>query len=95
MKINNDILQQIEKLAKLNVGDEEKEKTLQKIVGVLDMLDKINMGDIADLEPLYHPLEIQQAMRDDIANADIPRDEIQAQSPQVADGLFLVPKVIE
>lgn len=95
MKIDNNTLQQIEKLAKLNVSDAEKDKTIDKIVGVLDMLDKINMDDIADLEPLYHPLEIQQAMREDVPNADIPRDEIQAQSPQIAEGLFLVPQVIE
>ncbi|PID67015.1 MAG: Asp-tRNA(Asn)/Glu-tRNA(Gln) amidotransferase GatCAB subunit C [Gammaproteobacteria bacterium] len=95
MKIDDNILQQIEQLAKLNVGQQEQAKTIEKIVGVLDMLDKVKMADIEDLEPLYHPLEIQQAMREDIADGDIPRDAIQAQSPQVAEGLFLVPKVIE
>lgn len=95
MNIDENTLRQIEQLAKLNVGQKEQEKTISKIVGVLDMLDKINMDDIVDLEPLYHPLEIQQAMREDTANGDIPRDAIQVQSPHVVDGLFLVPKVIE
>lgn len=95
MKINEQTLAHIEALAKLTVDEHQRELTLKKIIGVLDMLDEVNMDDIADLEPLYHPLEIHQALRADNADADIDRDSIQAQAPQVADGLFLVPKVIE
>ncbi len=95
MNIDHSTLQAIEKLAKLNVGVAEQELTIKKIVGILDMLDKIDANDLADIEPLYHPLEISQPMRDDIPNGDIPRDAIQAQSPQVESGLFLVPQVIE
>lgn len=95
MNIDDTILQQIEKLAKLNVGEAQRQTTAEKITAVLAVLDKVDMNDIADLEPLYHPLEINQPTRDDGVNADIARDSIQAQSPHVAEGLFLVPKVIE
>lgn len=95
MTIDETLLQQVEKLAKLTVNDADKELTIQKIVGVLDMLDKVNLNDFSDLEPLYHPLEISQPLRDDTANSAIDRDGIQAQSPQTEKGLFLVPKVIE
>ncbi len=71
------------------------EPTIKKIAGILNMLDQVDMDDIADLQPLYHPLEINQPLRDDIANNDIDRDAIQAGSPLVERGLFLVPKVIE
>lgn len=95
MNIDEKTLQQIESLAKLTVNDADKALTIKKIVGVLDMLDKINMDDIEGLEPLYHPLEISQPMRDDISDDAIERDKIQLQSPQTENGLFLVPKVIE
>lgn len=95
MKIDESTLQQIEQLAKLTVSDEDRELSLKKMVGVLDMLDRINMADIADLPPLYHPLEISQAMREDTANADIDREHLQSGAPQTQNGLFLVPKVIE
>lgn len=95
MNIDQTTLQQIEKLAKLNVGVEDQEITIKKIVSILDMLDKIDMNDLTDIEPLYHPLEISQPTREDKANSDIPRDSIQQQSPQIDSGLFLVPKVIE
>ncbi len=95
MRIDESTLKNIEKLAKLRVSEEDKAITLKKIASVLDNMDKVDMAEIADLEPLYHPLEINQPMRNDISNPDIPRDSIQAQSPLVENGLFLVPKVIE
>lgn len=95
MKLDEKTLQQTEKLAKLSVDSKDRDLTAEKIAGVLAMLDKIEMDDIADLAPLYHPLEIEQPMREDVADSDIPRDAIQQQSPLVERGLFLVPKVIE
>ncbi len=95
MKIDEKTLENLEKLAKVSVNASDRELTVKKIVGVLDMLDKIDMDEIADLEPLYHPLEIHQALRADEPNADIPREALQAGAPLVERGLFLVPKVIE
>lgn len=95
MNIDEKILHHIEKLAKLEVNNEDRELTVKKIVGVLDMLDKVADEDISALEPLYHPLEISQALRQDAAVKNIDRDALQADSPLVEKGLFLVPKVIE
>ncbi len=75
MKIDEKTLNNIEKLAKLTVDANERQWTVKKIVGVLDMLDKVDMDEIADLEPLYHPLEISQPLRADQANPEIDRSE--------------------
>ncbi len=95
MNIDDKILQQVEKLAKLRVSDAEKQLTLEKINGVLAALDKVNIADFADLEPLRHPLEIHQVMRADEENPAINREALQGNAPQTEKGLFLVPKVIE
>lgn len=95
MNIDDKILQQVEKLAKLHVSAEDKALTIKKITGILDVLDKVNMADYADLQPLYHPLEINQVMRMDVENSDIDRQSLQSNAPQTENGLFLVPKVIE
>ncbi len=95
MKIDEKTLQDLEKLAKLNVNAQMREVTINKLVRVLEILDQVNMDDIADLEPLYHPLEISQALREDIADKGIDREALQAGAPLVEKGLFLVPKVIE
>lgn len=95
MMIDDTILSQVEKLAKLNLSDEQRLSAVKKMQGVLDMLDKVDMQDIEDLAPLYHPLEIAQPFRDDAANPAIDRELLQQNAPAVEKGLFLVPKVIE
>lgn len=95
MKIDEQTLNTIEKLAKLNVDAQQRELTRKKIDGVLDMLDKINMEEIANLDPLYHPLEVSQPFRKDQADDAINREVLQSNAPQTEKGLFLVPKVIE
>lgn len=95
MQIDESTLTQLEKLAKLTVSEADHDLTVKKIVGILDMLDHINLDDIVDLAPLYHPLEINQPMRSDTADNDINREQLQRNAPLVEAGLFLVPKVIE
>lgn len=92
---NKEILHRIEKLAKINLDAKESEQATEKIRGVLSLLDQVSKQDIADLEPLYHPLEISQPWREDQPCDQIDRDEVQQQAPSVEQGLFLVPKVIE
>jgi len=95
MTIDEQTLDHLEKLAKLTVASEQRSLTLQKIAGILNILDRVDMNDITDLEPLYHPLEISQPLREDKSQPYIERDSMQTQAPDVANGLFLVPSVIE
>lgn len=95
MKINEEILHRIEALAKLHVDEKDRQESIEKIIKVLDMLDKVDNDALNHLEPLYHPLEIAQVLRADIADKDIDREQLQQNAPSVEDGLFLVPKVIE
>lgn len=92
---NKETLHQIEKLAKINLDDAESQQATEKIYSILSLLDQVSKHDIADLEPLYHPLEISQPWREDHPCDKIERDELQQQAPSVEQGLYLVPKVIE
>ncbi len=94
MKIDNTILTQVEKLAKINLENDKKPIAMQKMQNILDGLDKIDLAEIEGLEPLSHPLEVSQILREDIANSKIDRDYLQKNAPKTEDGLFLVPKVI-
>lgn len=93
--INEKTLSQVEKLAKLTLNEEQRSLAISKMQGILDMLDKIDMQEIEDLAPLYHPLEIAQPFRDDEASSQIDRELLQKNAPAVENGLFLVPKVID
>ena len=55
--------------------------------------------DTSNITPLAHPVEIFHdvalRLRDDVASEPNNREANQRSAPQVQDGLFLVPKVIE
>ena len=51
--------------------------------------------DTDGIEPLAHPLEATQRLRADVVGESNRRDAYQAIAPAVAEGLYLVPKVIE
>ena len=47
------------------------------------------------VEPMAHPLDLSQRLRADAVTETDARAEFQAIAPQTADGLYLVPRVIE
>jgi aspartyl-tRNA(Asn)/glutamyl-tRNA(Gln) amidotransferase subunit C len=51
--------------------------------------------DTEGVEPMAHPLEMAQRLREDAVTEENRRDSYQANAPAVENGLFLVPKVIE
>jgi len=55
----------------------------------------MNQVDTTNIEPLAHPLDIPQRLREDKVIEPNLRDKFQAIAPQVESGLYLVPKVIE
>jgi aspartyl-tRNA(Asn)/glutamyl-tRNA(Gln) amidotransferase subunit C len=55
----------------------------------------MNAVETAAVEPLSHPLDRPLRLRpDEVTEAD-RRDDFQALAPETADGLYLVPRVVE
>ena len=55
----------------------------------------MNQVDVQGIEPMAHPLEMNQRLRSDTVTEVNQRELLQAHAPAVENGLFLVPKVIE
>jgi aspartyl-tRNA(Asn)/glutamyl-tRNA(Gln) amidotransferase subunit C len=51
--------------------------------------------DTSGVEPMSHPQQAMQRMRDDRVTESDERASFQAIAPATEDGLYLVPKVIE
>ena len=95
MKISEDTLKNISQLSKLNIADSMKEKISKELESILLMVDKMNEVDTEQIEPMSHPLNEAQNLREDIISKDIDRDEYIKNAPQSDDGYYLSPKVIE
>lgn len=86
-------------LARLELKPEDEAAMLTQLNGFFSIVERMSAVDTGGVEPLYTPLSAVQRvalrLRDDVVTERDDRDANQRSAPAVADGLFLVPKVIE
>jgi len=82
-------------LARLELAPGESAAMQQQLGAILDMVDAMSAVDTEGVEPMSHPQEVAQRARDDAVTETDRREDFQAVAPQVEDGFYLVPKVIE
>ncbi|MDJ0740672.1 MAG: Asp-tRNA(Asn)/Glu-tRNA(Gln) amidotransferase subunit GatC [Gammaproteobacteria bacterium] len=95
MSLSTDDVAKIAHLARLAVTPDETGALKRDLSNILDLVAQMDAVDTADVEPMAHPLEMAQRLREDRADREDRRDDYQANAPAVENGLFLVPKVIE
>ena len=59
------------------------------------MVDQMAAVDTEGIEPMSHPQSLMQRLREDVVTEADQRETFQSAAPQVEDGLYLVPKVID
>ena len=82
-------------LARLELSAAESAAMQQQLNAIFAMVDAMSAVDTEGVEPMSHPQEVSQRARADAVTETDRREAFQAIAPQVEDGLYLVPKVIE
>ncbi len=95
MSLDKDQVRQIALLARLDLKPEEHAELVDKLSRIVDFVDQLSAADTAGVVPMAHPLDVAQRLRPDAVTETNERDRFQENAPSVADGLYLVPKVIE
>ena len=96
--LSTDEIMNIAKLARLGVTAEQADSyanDLSKILSMMDILAEVNTDNIA---PLTNVRDMTQPLREDVIGGngvEVNRELNQSIAPSVADGLYLVPQVIE
>jgi aspartyl-tRNA(Asn)/glutamyl-tRNA(Gln) amidotransferase subunit C len=95
MSIEESELARIAELARIRIDPAEVAEVTRRITSVLDLVDQMQATDTSGVEPMANPLDAGQRLRRDEVLEDDRRSEFQAIAPEVEDGLYLVPKVID
>ena len=95
MSISPEDVLKIANLARLKISKEEVEKYAVDLSNILSLVDQMNAVDTKDIEPMAHPQDVTQSLREDIVTETNQRDKFQTIAPRAEKGLYLVPKVIE
>jgi aspartyl-tRNA(Asn)/glutamyl-tRNA(Gln) amidotransferase subunit C len=85
----------IAELARLELSAADSAAMQQQLNGILAMVDAMGAVDTRGVEPMSHPQQAMQRLREDAVADRDQRERFQAIAPEVEDGLYLVPKVIE
>lgn len=86
---------QTAKLARLKLDADCADNYAKDIGKILTMMDILAEVDTDGVAPLTNVHDMSQRLRDDVADSNIDREKNQSVAPSVAEGLYLVPQVIE
>ncbi len=95
MSIDPAAVQKIAWLARLKLAEHDVGEYARQLSGILEFVDQMNRVDTSGVEPLAHPLELSLRLRKDAVTEIDRREAYQAIAPEVAAGLYLVPRVID
>ncbi len=95
MALDKSEVEKIAHLARLQLSEDDVGEVTKRITDILALIDQMQSVDTENVDPLAHPLDVVQRLREDEVTEHNQRDELQKLAPLSEDGLFLVPKVIE
>jgi len=88
-------VEQIAHLARLDINKKDIPEYVTNLGNILALVEQMNAVNTDDVAPMAHPTDAVQRLREDVVTAENQREHFQEIAPQVEDGLYLVPQVIE
>lgn len=84
----------VAKLARLRVPDADAERYGVQLTSILGHISKLNAIDVTDVEPMAHPLPINNRLADDVPSEAMPIDHLTRNAPAIEGRFLAVPKVL-
>jgi aspartyl-tRNA(Asn)/glutamyl-tRNA(Gln) amidotransferase subunit C len=95
MTLKSDDVRSIAHLARLHIEENAVDHYVDDLSSILALVEQMNQVDSEGVVPLSNPLDARQRLRADEVSESDQRDKFQAIAPDVAEGLYRVPRVIE
>jgi len=85
----------VARLARINLTDEETQVFQKQLNDVLKYAEKLRRVDVTGVEAAAHALPVFNVLRDDSPRDWFTAEQALSNAPRQANGLFVVPKVVE
>jgi aspartyl-tRNA(Asn)/glutamyl-tRNA(Gln) amidotransferase subunit C len=82
-------------LARLALSPEEEQKLGGQLQNILQYIEKLKEVDVNGVEPTAHAFPLVNVTRPDEVRPSISHEEALRNAPAQANGLFMVPKIVE
>jgi aspartyl-tRNA(Asn)/glutamyl-tRNA(Gln) amidotransferase subunit C len=87
-------VQKVARLARLALSDAELQQSRERLTAVLDYVQLLNEVDTSGVEPLLHPVPLENVFRDDSPVASLNTDAALANACRSDGRFFLVPQIL-
>jgi aspartyl-tRNA(Asn)/glutamyl-tRNA(Gln) amidotransferase subunit C len=95
MSFSSDDIARLAHLARIRLDAGETNDVREKLDAIFSLIDALQAIDTTGVAPMAHAQDVMLPLRDDAVTAVDCRARYQAQAPEVADGLYIVPRVLE
>jgi aspartyl-tRNA(Asn)/glutamyl-tRNA(Gln) amidotransferase subunit C len=95
MSLTIEDVKRVAHLARIAVTEAEANEVLGKLTGIFKLIEDMRKVDTTGIAPMSHAADVNLELRDDAVTEPDRRELYQSVAPATADGLYLVPKVIE
>ncbi|WP_027486219.1 Asp-tRNA(Asn)/Glu-tRNA(Gln) amidotransferase subunit GatC [Allorhizobium undicola] len=95
MSVDLATVKRVAKLARIALPDEEAEKMMGDLNGILGFVEQLSEVDVDGVEPMTSVTPISMKKRRDVVNDGSKAEDIVANAPETDRNFFLVPKVVE
>jgi aspartyl-tRNA(Asn)/glutamyl-tRNA(Gln) amidotransferase subunit C len=85
----------VARLARINLTDDEAKIFQQQLDNVLNYVEKLRQLDVTGVDAAVHALPIANIFREDVPRDWFTAEQALSNAPRQANGLFIVPKVVE
>ena len=82
-------------LARVALTPDEEKKLAAQLGGILGYIEKLKELDVSNVEPTAHAVPLVNVTRTDEIRPSLPHDDALRNAPSQANGLFIVPKIVE
>jgi aspartyl-tRNA(Asn)/glutamyl-tRNA(Gln) amidotransferase subunit C len=90
-----DQVRKVARLARLDLPEADLATMAQQLTAILGYMDQLKELDTESVEPLAHPLPVQNVFRADELKPSLPVDEALRNAPARAGDFFAVPAILD
>ena len=95
MSVDRATVRRIARLARLAVTEAEEAKLEKEVSGILDWVAQLDEIDTSAIPPMTRVASMTMKMRKDEVTDGFCASDILKNAPEVDDGYFVVPKIVE
>ena len=85
----------VARLARLGLADDEMDRLASELDHILDAMQALRQLDTSAIPPTAQVIPLQNVMREDIARPSAPLEDVLKNAPEVRNGQFVVPPVLD